>query len=200
MQDNASFRYSPLLDIEGTCLLLYQVASIQPTTADFDASSDTPVETLHVILLGFVKYFWRDTVSRQDEGGKRRLKARIDSFDVAGLGVDQPRGTTLVKYAGSLTGRDFRVILQIAPFILYDLSPIIYEAWQALGHLGALVFRPVIHETAVYLIALKDAINDFLGATALWSTRWFNKPKFHVLIHLTKHVERFGPPLLYATE
>ncbi|KAG8683611.1 hypothetical protein FRC08_014179, partial [Ceratobasidium sp. 394] len=30
--------------------------------------------------------------------------------------------------------------------------------------------------------------------------RWFNKPKFHVLLHLPGHVIRLGPPILFATE
>ena len=33
-----------------------------------------------------------------------------------------------------------------------------------------------------------------------WTTRWFNKPKFHIFIHLTEHIRRFGPAILFATE
>lgn len=35
---------------------------------------------------------------------------------------------------------------------------------------------------------------------ARWTTRWFNKPKFHILLHLPQHVRRFGPAILFATE
>ncbi len=45
-----------------------------------------------------------------------------------------------------------------------------------------------------------DAVQDFLGATALWTTQWFNKPKFHLFLHLPFYVRRFGPAILYATE
>ena len=44
------------------------------------------------------------------------------------------------------------------------------------------------------------AIELFLSLTASWSTRWFNKPKFHIIMHLVSHIRRFGPPLLFATE
>lgn len=30
--------------------------------------------------------------------------------------------------------------------------------------------------------------------------QWFNKPKFHVLLHLPDHIRRFGPAMLFATE
>lgn len=47
---------------------------------------------------------------------------------------------------------------------------------------------------------MQDAVTDFLAATALWSTQWFNKPKFHLFVHLPSYVRRFGPAILYATE
>ncbi len=47
---------------------------------------------------------------------------------------------------------------------------------------------------------LEDAIDDFLATTALWSVQWFNKPKFHLLVHLLRHIRRFGPAILMATE
>ena len=36
--------------------------------------------------------------------------------------------------------------------------------------------------------------------TARWSIGWFNKPKFHIILHLVAHIERFGPAILFATE
>jgi hypothetical protein len=47
---------------------------------------------------------------------------------------------------------------------------------------------------------LTDAIDDFLASTALWTTEWFNKSKFHMILHLPDHVRRFGPAILFATE
>ncbi|KAI1797716.1 hypothetical protein LXA43DRAFT_877016 [Ganoderma leucocontextum] len=148
---------------------------------DFDPNTDTPFEALHVVLLGAVKYFWRDAVARQTSTSRETLIARLNSVLPTGLGIPRIRGETLVNYAGSLVGRDFRTILQVAPAVLYDLLPVeAYEAWLALCRLAPLIFQPEIHDLSAYEIRLKNAIDDFLAATALWSTQWFNKPKFHL--------------------
>lgn len=47
---------------------------------------------------------------------------------------------------------------------------------------------------------MTEAISNFLDATCELTPRWFNKPKFHILLHLPDHVRRFGPPMLFATE
>ncbi|KAF7364704.1 hypothetical protein MVEN_00340200 [Mycena venus] len=167
----------------------------------FDANRDTPVEILHVVLLGVVKYWWRDAVSRQTSKGKEELKARLSSVDVAGLNTPPIRGNTYVQYAGSLVGRDFRVVLQVALVVLHGLIPQPhYDGWVALCKLAPLMFQPVIEHMPTYLARLDDAIFDFLTATALWNTQWFNKPKFHLFVHIPGHIRRFGPLILYATE
>ncbi|KAJ7340738.1 hypothetical protein DFH08DRAFT_811931 [Mycena albidolilacea] len=169
--------------------------------SDFDANSDTPVEILHVVLLGVVKYWWRDAVSRQTSKGKEELRARLSSVDVAGLNTPPICGNTDVQYAGSLVGRDFRVILQVALVVLHGLIPQVhYDGWVALCKLTPLMFQPVIEHLPTYLKTLDDAVFDFLAATALWNTQWFNKPKFHLFVHIPEHVRRFGPLILYATK
>ncbi len=47
---------------------------------------------------------------------------------------------------------------------------------------------------------LTQEICAFLVLAARWSSRWFNKPKFHILVHLPEHIHRFGPAILFATE
>lgn len=48
--------------------------------------------------------------------------------------------------------------------------------------------------------SLQNAIDAFLDATCALTPRWFNKPKFHLLLHLLAHICRFGPAILFATE
>ncbi|KAJ3509457.1 hypothetical protein NLJ89_g5213 [Agrocybe chaxingu] len=169
-----------------------------------DPHQDTPIEILHVVLLGFVKYFWRDVIANQignKEDKKELLSRRLVSFDTKGLNISPLNGRTLVYYAGSLTGRDFRAIAQAAPFVLYDLvTPECYDAWVALSRLVPLIWQPVIEDINEHTKVLEMEIDAFLLRTARWTTQWFNKPKFHLLLHLPDHIRRFGPAILFATE
>jgi hypothetical protein len=185
---------------------------------DFELSSDSPVEILHVVLLGVVKYWWRDTVSRQTTQGKEELKTILSSIDVAGLNCSCLRGNMDVQYARSLVGHYFRVILQVAPAVLHGLIPETHsQGWVTLCKLAPLMFQPAIENLPVYIVnsasiqnsslfltmhqaKLKDAVFDFLVATALWNTQWFNKPKFHLFVHIVEHIRCFGPLILFATE
>lgn len=120
---------------------------------DLDPHRDTPVEILHVILLGFVKYFWRDAVARVKKSDKEILISRLSSFNVSGLGVPSLAGPTLVNYAGSLTGRDFRIIVQAAPFVLQGLLPAPYiELWASLSAVVTLVWQPEIPDIDKYMV------------------------------------------------
>ncbi|KAG8696163.1 hypothetical protein FRC09_008684 [Ceratobasidium sp. 395] len=166
-----------------------------------DVNQDTPVEILHVVLLGVAKYLWRDAVSRLNNASRGVLIARLNSLDVSGLGIAPLRGKTLVQYAGSLTGANFRDILQIAPAVLFDLlDPRLFAMWMELCRLAPIVFQPEIHNIDAYIAELEARIDRLLIATVICNPRWFNKPKFHVLLHLPGHVRRIGPPVLFATE
>lgn len=121
-----------------------------------DPHQDTPVEILHVILLGFVKYFWRDVIQNQLKKKPDKIKllaTRLTSFDVSGLGISPLAGHTLVQYSGSLTGRDFRAIAQAAPFVLYDLvSSDCLSTWVALSKLIPLVWQPEIRDIDAHVV------------------------------------------------
>ncbi|KAJ7770349.1 hypothetical protein B0H14DRAFT_2402407 [Mycena olivaceomarginata] len=169
-----------------------------------DPHQDTPVEILHVVLLGFVKYLWRDVVqlqlNKKDEK-KELLATRLSSLDVSGLGISPLAGRTLVRYSGSLTGRDFRAISQVAPFVLYDLvSDDCFKTWQALSKIVPLIWQPEIDDIESHIALLTKEIEHFLLCAARWTNRWFNKPKFHIFVHLPAHIRRFGPAILFATE
>ncbi|KAJ4465765.1 hypothetical protein C8J55DRAFT_405138, partial [Lentinula edodes] len=170
-----------------------------------DPHSDTPVEILHVVLLGFVKYLWRDVIDNQlkkNAEKKKELATRISSVDISGLGIESKlAGDTLVNHYGSLTGSDFRKICQVAPFVLKGfVNNECYQTWLSLSKLVPLIWQPEIKSLDAYITLLQHEIEQFLLYAAKWSIRWFNKPKFHILVHLPDHIRRFGPAILFATE
>ncbi|KAG1847729.1 hypothetical protein F4604DRAFT_1883990 [Suillus subluteus] len=191
------------------CLKLSQVPCgeskvSQPFSQCIDPHTDTPVEILHTVLLGFVKYLWRDVVSvriGKDKLKRELLETRLSSVDVSGLGLSNLNGHTLVQYAGSLVGHDFHAIAQVAPFVLHDLVPQeCYDIWIALSNLIPLIWQPEIENLMEHLCNLTISINNFLACTARWTPRWFNKPKFHIILHVVDHIQQFGPAALFATE
>lgn len=122
-----------------------------------NAHQDTPVEILHVVLLGFVKYFWRDVIKNQlkdHQEKKDELAIRLSSLDVSGLGITRLPGKTLVQYAGSLVGRDFRAIAQVAPFALQGLvSPACFDAWRSLSGIIPKIWQPEISDIVEYSVS-----------------------------------------------
>ncbi|KAI5889905.1 uncharacterized protein SCHCODRAFT_02582188 [Schizophyllum commune H4-8] len=147
-------------------------------------------------------YFWRDIISRLKAPEKEILKARLSSFDTSALNIPPLSGETLVSYAGSLVGRDFRAIAQVAPFVLHDLGvhDDILRVWMALSKVVPLVWQPEIEDMTLYLPRLSRSIRYLLDCTCRFDAQWFNKPKFHMLVHLPEHIRRFGPAMLFATE
>lgn len=152
----------------GSCRLRFQ---------GLDAHADTPVEILHVILLGHLKYFWKDVITRQLKDNRKRkdeLAARICAVNVSGLGLSQLPGETMVKHAGSLVGRDFRALAQIAPFVLKGLvSDQCYEAWNCLSRLVPLVWQPEILNVNEHIVSLVPGILIHLEIEL---TFWYHRP------------------------
>ncbi|THH18949.1 hypothetical protein EUX98_g8870 [Antrodiella citrinella] len=154
------------------------------------------VEVLHVVLLGFVKYFWRDAIHNQlkTDNQKELLITRLNSLDTSGLGLAKMlAGRTLVQYAGSLTGRDFRAIAQVAPFVLYGLvPPKCYDAWLSLSALVPLIWQPEIPDIDAHLRQLTVAVKNFLAATARWTPQAFES--FNAVIRAQSvHSNRQAP-------
>lgn len=87
-----------------------------------------------------------------DDNQKKVVTARLYSLSVGGLNLSPLGGKTLVQYSGSLTGRDFRSVVQIAPFVLYDaIPPEHFRAWLALGSLIPQIWLQEIEDIDTHL-------------------------------------------------
>ncbi|KNF04320.1 hypothetical protein PSTG_02662 [Puccinia striiformis f. sp. tritici PST-78] len=167
----------------------------------FDGSRHTPVEILHVFLLGVVKYLFCDFMNHLKPEEKDELVGFWRSFNTESLNIPSVKPMGLVKYASSLVGKDFKVIIQAAPFLFFQfMDAPKRNIWIALCHLAPLVFQTHIEDMNEYLIDLKNRIDIFLYHVIQSSAQWINKPKFHMLLHLPESIRLYGPASLFATE
>ncbi|KAF8877657.1 hypothetical protein CPB84DRAFT_1752095 [Gymnopilus junonius] len=131
------------------------------------------------------KYFWWDAIEHLTDQEKEILKTHLTCMDLSGLdpAILLLCGQTLVQHAGFLVRHDFKILEQVAIFALYDLlDPAIINTWGALSALVPLIWQPEIDNLEMYLKQLESVIHHFLDCATIWTPRWFNKPKFHLLV------------------
>jgi hypothetical protein len=166
----------------------------------FDGCQDTPVEILHVFLLGIVKCLFKDFMNKS-KPHHGEIEAQLASFNTDALNIPPIQAHYMIAHYGSFVGKDYRVVLQVAPFILFRfMNDDQRLLWFELCYLGSLLFQTHIENLETYLQELETHIELFLLQVIKMSAQWANKHKFHMLIHLPFSIRRFGPPSLFATE
>ncbi|KAJ7483056.1 hypothetical protein B0H11DRAFT_2279874 [Mycena galericulata] len=172
------------------------------TTDGFDPSRDTPIELLHTILLGVLKYLWHTTHTSWTPEQKKLFELRLQATNTSGLSVEGIRAGYIVQYANSLIGRQFKVLLQSTVFQIHDLvDENHFRAWKAVGDLAALLWLPEIDNMEVYCADLHVAIANFLDSFAeIDPSKMITKVKTHLLAHAPADVRMFGPLLGAITE
>jgi hypothetical protein len=177
---------NPLLDIAG-----------------LDPSQDTPVELLHTVLLGVMKYIWHHmNTTRWSDGDRQLLAIRLQSTDLSGLTVPPLRAGYMMQYKNNLIGKHFKMIMQILAFHVHGISTDEeFALILAAGDLGALLWIPEIDDMEKYIAQLQIAVANLLDAfDAVDPQRILVKIKLHLLVHLPADVRRFGPAIRFSTE
>jgi hypothetical protein len=179
-------KMNPLLDIVG-----------------LDPSQDTPVELLHTILLGVMKYIWHHMNTKHWTDEDRCLLAiRLQSTDLSGLTVPPLRAGYMMQYKNNLIGKHFKTLMQILAFHVHGISTDEeFALILAAGELGALLWIPEIDDMEIYLDQLTVAIANLLDAfDAVDPLRILVKLKLHLLVHIPRDIRRFGPAIRFSTE
>ncbi|KAK0430592.1 hypothetical protein EV421DRAFT_1912712 [Armillaria borealis] len=147
--------------------------------AGLDPSQDTPVEILHTILLGIIKYIWH------------MLHTSMSDAD-----------PYMMQYHNNLIGKHFKTLMQTLPFLVHDIvTPAQFNLVKAAGALGALLWVHEIEDMNEYLKDLNILIGNVLDAFgAVDPSKILIKIKLHLLPHLVNDIHRFGPAIRYSTE
>ncbi|KAF7310234.1 hypothetical protein MIND_00397100 [Mycena indigotica] len=173
------------------------------TTKGFDPTyRDTPVELLHTILLGAVKYVWHVSHTSWSQEAKETYSLRLQAAQTDGLSIHAIRAGYIMQYANSLIGKQLKTIVQTGVFHVYDLVPGDHlAAWRALGELSALLWVPEIQNPNEYQNDLKQAVANLLDAIAIIDpSKIVTKIKYHLLSHVAADAAAFGPLIGLATE
>eukprot|EP00731_Ephydatia_muelleri_P014532 Em0008g252a len=157
----------------------------------------TPVEVLHTLLLGPYKYLFRDLMGRLTTVQRKEIQARISSFSFSGF--DMKLSRNVAKYFKSFVGRDFKILAQLALFVLPPyLTPGETEVWFALSK----VFKFVYCDT--FLPEMVDVYKSqclaFTHAVERNCPELRRKLKIHILLHLPDDMLQFGPASTFNTE
>ncbi|KAJ7487101.1 hypothetical protein FB451DRAFT_1026126 [Mycena latifolia] len=172
------------------------------TMKGFDPARDTPVEILHTILLGVIKYIWHITHTPWSAEEKKTYAMRLQSTNTDGLSIHAIRSSYIMQYAGSLIGRQFKTLAQTSLFHVHGLvSDDKFRAWKAAGELSALLWFPEIRNLAEYRRDLRVAVANVLDAFAIIDpSKIMSKIKYHLLVHTDDDVIQFGPLIGVITE
>jgi hypothetical protein len=144
-------------------LAYHQITNIKVLIiAGLDIHQDTPVEILHTLLLGIIKYYWGQvvhyfTITLKGKNGASRfseLRARLHSLSQDGLNLPKIAVDYICDYKGALIGKHFKALAQVLPFALVDLVPLdLLRAWQVIGNLVGLAWYTHIENFGVYQVS-----------------------------------------------
>ncbi|KIJ40446.1 hypothetical protein M422DRAFT_49166 [Sphaerobolus stellatus SS14] len=167
-----------------------------------DPHRDTPVELLHTMLLGIVKYVWHNVNQTWSDTERATFLLRLQSTDISGMNIPPIRAGYMIQYRNSLIGKQFRVLMQLMLFHVHDLlNEPRYTLIKTIGRLGALLWFPEIQNLEEYLEDVEIAIANVLDAfDSVDGGHIIDKMKIHLLVHIPEDIRNHGPLVRSETE
>jgi hypothetical protein len=134
----------------------------------FDPTQDTPLELLHVILLGIVRYAWFMSTKTMTPEQLASLEVDLESVSIHGLSIPPLRPHYLIQYKASLIGKQYKQIAQTAIFHIHKyVDKAHFALWKSLAPLCALLWYTEITDMKRYEVC------HYTPATHLYSAHTF---------------------------
>ncbi|KAL0097661.1 hypothetical protein J3Q64DRAFT_1694071 [Phycomyces blakesleeanus] len=178
----------------------------------FDPTKDIPIEILHTIPLGLIKYLPVLTAIQKDSlqhelSPYRSYKSYNQTF------------SNQLHHSGSFVGRDFKQLIQILSSVISKLFgrdsnlTFIITSFHAVSRLASLIYICGVHKGFDNnLLKIRSAVDKVARVFLVLNTFIVSNPKtfqqqdfsfkskLHLLHHLTKDMFCFSSVLQYKTE
>ncbi|KAJ7474227.1 hypothetical protein FB451DRAFT_1351527 [Mycena latifolia] len=173
LENQPGDKINPLLDIAG-----------------LDPNRDTPVELLHTILLGIIKYVWHLLHTEWTETQQNLFVIRLQSTDIDGLSIPPIRAAYMMQYKNGLIGKHFKTLMQTMVFHMHGLvPPEVFTLVKAVSALGSVLWVHEIDDMTQYTEHLKILIANVLDAFGDNDpAKILLKIKLHLLPHIVEDV------------
>ncbi|CAD6885255.1 unnamed protein product [Tilletia caries] len=156
----------------------------------FDVHKQSPVEILHTLWLGPVKYLACATAILID---KDILRTYLEALDTDGLDCGAIVSAKYLLDHTQVNGKEYKLLAQLMLSALGPLvhqkeaTPALQQAWVAVGRFAKAVTPPTFSRASFEAQMIQP-----LSLTA--------RPKFHILVHAVESIKSFGPAHLFNTE
>ncbi|KDQ17134.1 hypothetical protein BOTBODRAFT_156483 [Botryobasidium botryosum FD-172 SS1] len=154
--------YHEIMKDVGEDAYINPLLSVDPK--HFNVHLDTPIDILHLILLGLTKYFWSVLLPKRKGDKQMSAKDRqilafaeaiLSTLDQTGCASREIQPAYIIQFRGSLVGRHFEVIIQLAVFLCWRFATLpLLEVFITLGRLGTLAFAHRIYDIDPFLVRL----------------------------------------------
>ncbi|PBK87892.1 hypothetical protein ARMGADRAFT_1047540 [Armillaria gallica] len=167
-----------------------------------DPSQDTPVEILHTVLLGIIKYVWHMLNTPLTDAQCNLIAIHLQSTDIDGLTIPPLQAGYMMQYQNNLIGKHFKMLMQTLPFHLHGLVTLVQLALvKPVSALSPLLWVHEIPNMTEYLHDIEIMVGNVLD---LFSdndlAKIIVKIKLHLLTHICQDIPCFGPPIQNSTE
>lgn len=100
-----------------------------------------------------MKYLWHGSHTSWTAAQKETYAIRLQSTERSGLSIHAIRANYIMQYANSLIGRQFKTLVQVNVFHVYDMvDETRFLLTRAVGELTALLWFPEIKNMQEYLV------------------------------------------------